>query len=49
MWFGKNADGVIYRYSAGPNSPEAHYSGTEGVGSGIRNMTKYAKERLDGD
>ena len=44
-WFGKNADGQIYRYSLG-NDGTAHYSGTDGVGSGIRNVTDYARGQL---
>ena len=44
-WFGKNADGQIYRYSLGRNGT-MHFSGIDGVGDGTRNLTKYAKERL---
>lgn len=46
-WFGKNADGQIYRYSLG-NDGTAHFSGIDGVGDGIRNLTKYAIERMNG-
>ncbi|MBU3059036.1 RHS repeat domain-containing protein [Pseudomonas indica] len=44
-WFGKNPDGQIYRYSLG-NDGTAHFSGTDGIGDGVRNLTKYAKDRL---
>jgi hypothetical protein len=46
-WFGKNADGQIYRFSAG-NDGTAHFSGIHGVGDGTRNLTDYAKQRLGG-
>ncbi|WP_321532121.1 RHS repeat-associated core domain-containing protein [uncultured Desulfuromonas sp.] len=44
-WFGKNADGQIYRFSTG-NDGTAHFSGIHGVGDGTRNLTDYAKQRL---
>ena len=44
-WFGKNADGDVYRFSGG-NDGTAHFSGSSGVGDGIRNLTNYAKQRL---
>lgn len=43
-WFGKNKDGKIYRYSG--SNGKAHFSGIDGEGSGTRNITKYAKDRL---
>ncbi|SFF05905.1 RHS repeat-associated core domain-containing protein [Dyella marensis] len=46
-WFGRNENGTIYRYSAG-NDGTAHFSGMDGVGDGIKNITPYAKARLDG-
>jgi RHS repeat-associated protein len=44
-WFGKNKDGVIYRYSSS-NDGNAHFSGRSDKGDGIRNLSDYAKERL---
>jgi hypothetical protein len=46
-WFGKNASGVIYRYSNG-NDGTAHFSGSSNSSDGIRNITPYAKDRLAG-
>ncbi|WP_266160581.1 RHS repeat-associated core domain-containing protein, partial [Dyella silvatica] len=46
-WFGKNADGQIYRYSIA-NDGTAHFSGIDEVGDGARNITKYAIDRLNG-
>jgi hypothetical protein len=46
-WFGKNADGQIYRFSLGGDGT-AHFSGIDGVGSGVRNLTQYAVDRLNG-
>ena len=46
-WFGKNGDGAIYRFSLG-NDGTAHFSGIDGVGDGLRNLTIYARTRLDG-
>jgi RHS repeat-associated protein len=46
-WFGKNADGQIYRYSLGGDG-SAHFSGIHGVGDGTRNITRYAIDRLNG-
>lgn len=46
-WFGKNADGQIYRFSAG-NDRTAHFSGIHGVGDSTRNLTDYAIQRLGG-
>ena len=45
-WFGKNADGQIYRFSPG-NDGTAHFSGIHGVGDGTRNITQYAIDRLN--
>ena len=44
-WFGKNADGQIYRFS-GSNDGTAHFSGIDDVGDGVRNLTQYARDRL---
>ena len=44
-WYGLNSDGQIYRFS-GTNDGTAHFSGIEGVGDGIRNITDYALKRL---
>ena len=44
-WYGTNTDGQIYRFS-GSNDGTAHFSGIEGVGDGIRNITPYALKRL---
>ncbi len=30
------------------NDGTAHFSGIDGVGDEVRNLTKYARERLDG-
>jgi hypothetical protein len=46
-WFGKNADSQIYRYSLS-NDGTAHFSGIDGVGDGVRNLTNYAIDRLNG-
>jgi hypothetical protein len=46
-WFGKNADGEIYRFSLS-NDGTAHFSGIDGVGDGVRNLTQYALDRLGG-
>lgn len=46
-WFGKNSNGQIYRFSLG-NDGTAHFSGIDGVGSGTRNITQYAIDRLNG-
>ncbi len=46
-WFGKNSSGQIYRYSLG-NNGTAHFSGIDGVGDGVRNLTQYASDRLNG-
>jgi len=46
-WFGENADGHTYRFSSS-NDGTAHFSGIDGVGDGLRNLTPYAKERLNG-
>lgn len=43
-WYGMNSQGQIYRYSG--SNGVVHYSGTEGVGDGIRNITDYALRRL---
>ncbi|HND31139.1 MAG TPA: hypothetical protein PLA94_14130 [Myxococcota bacterium] len=46
-WFGKNSDGQIYRFSLG-NDGTAHFSGIDGVGDGLRNLSPYPVERLNG-
>jgi RHS repeat-associated protein len=46
-WFGRNADGQIYRYSV-DNNGTAHFSGINNVGDGTRNLTQYAIDRLNG-
>lgn len=46
-WFGKNADGTIYRFS-NANDGTAHFSGSNQTSSGIRNITDYALQRLEG-
>jgi RHS repeat-associated protein len=43
-WYGKNADGGVYRFSGAGG--KAHFSGINGVGSGTRNITGYAEGRL---
>jgi hypothetical protein len=45
-WYGRNADGQIYRFSDS-NDGTAHFSGIEGIGDGIRNITRYARQRLE--
>lgn len=47
-WYGRNDQGKIYRFS-GDNAGGAHFSGMDGVGSGIRNITPYARQRLGGN
>ena len=47
-WFGKNEDGEIYRYSV-DNAGGAHFSGIDGVGDGVRNLTMHARQRLAGE
>lgn len=44
-WFGKNANGQVYRFSLGGDGT-AHFSGIRGVGDRTRNFTPYAAERL---
>jgi len=44
-WFGQSASGSIYRYSVG-NDGTAHFSGISDVGVGTRNMSDYARKRL---
>jgi hypothetical protein len=46
-WYGKNADGTIYRYS-NANDGTAHFSGSSASKDGIRNMPPYARQRLEG-
>ncbi len=46
-WFGKNKDGEIYRFSLS-NDGTAHFSGIDGVGDGVRNLTQYAIDRMNG-
>ena len=45
-WYGRNSKGQIYRYSDS-NDGTAHFSGIDDVGDGIRNITKYALQRLE--
>lgn len=47
-WYGKGDDGTIYRFSSS-NDGKAHFSGADGVGDGIRNITEYARGRLEGN
>ena len=44
-WFGQNADGEIYRFS-NTGDGTVHFSGREGWGPGLRNITDYALDRL---
>ncbi|MEZ4315092.1 MAG: RHS repeat-associated core domain-containing protein [Polyangiaceae bacterium] len=44
-WYGTNQQGAIYRFSSG-NDGTVHFSGMQGSGDGIRNITDYALERL---
>jgi len=44
-WYGKNADGTVYRYS-NANDGTAHFSGSDASADGIRNITPYATARL---
>jgi len=46
-WYGKNADGTIYRFS-NANDDTAHFSGSSVSKDGIRNITPYARQRLEG-
>lgn len=46
-WYAKGEDGSIYRYS-NSNDGTAHYSGQDNKGDGIRNITDYARRRLEG-
>lgn len=46
-WFGRNSNGQIYRFSSDRNGT-AHFSGIDGVGDGTRNLTPYARDRLNG-
>lgn len=46
-WYGRNADGTIYRYS-NANDRTAHFSGSNATKDGIRNITPYARQRLEG-
>jgi hypothetical protein len=45
-WYGVNSSGEIYRFSSS-NDGNVHFSGRENYGDGIRNLTDYAKERLN--
>gem|GEM_PF-5595322 len=45
-WYGRNAEGKIYRFSYS-NDGTAHFSGIDGVGDGVRNITPYARKRLE--
>ena len=47
-WFGRNANGQTYRFSV-DNAGGAHFSGIDGVGSGTRNLTDYARRRMAGE
>jgi hypothetical protein len=44
-WFGENSDGEIYRFS-NTGDGSVHFSGREGWGPGLRNITDYALDRL---
>lgn len=46
-WFGKSDAGQIYRDSI-DKAGGAHFSGIDGVGDGVRNLTTYARGRLGG-
>ena len=46
-WYGKNKDVVIYRFS-NANDGTAHFSGSSASPDGIRNITPYAHQRLEG-
>jgi len=46
VWFGKNKQGQIYRFSP-DNTGNVHFSGIDGVGDGVRNITDYARARLE--
>jgi len=46
LWFGKNKAGQIYRFSPGERGT-VHFSGIDDVGDGIRNMSDYARARLE--
>ena len=46
-WYGMNKDGSIYRFS-NANDGTMHFSGRSDVGDGVRSITKYAKQRLEG-
>lgn len=45
-WYGKNQAGVIYRFSNGSDGT-AHFSGSSATKDGIRNITPYARQRLE--
>lgn len=47
-WFGKNSEGKIYRYSMS-NDGTTHFSGIDGIGDGIKNLTPYARKRLNNE
>lgn len=47
-WYGRGDDGTIYRFSSS-NDGTVHFSGADGVGDGIRNITDYARRRLNGE
>jgi hypothetical protein len=47
-WYGRGDDGTIYRFS-NSNDGTVHFSGADGVGDGIRNITDYARRRLNGE
>jgi RHS repeat-associated protein len=44
-WYGINGKSQVYRYACS-NDNSAHFSGIDGVGDGIRNMTDYARDRI---
>ena len=45
-WFGRSANGQTYRFSVDPNGT-AHFSGIDEVGDGTRNLTPYARARME--
>jgi hypothetical protein len=44
-WYGKNADGEVYRFS-GAGDGTAHFRGSSASEDGVRNITDYAVDRL---
>ena len=45
-WYGKNSDGIIYRFM-NSNDGTAHFSGSTAAKDGIRTITQYALKRLE--